>query len=52
MCLVVANISAFLEARTGLSVLSGNDIEQIANTYQLYACNEVIIKASKPNLSN
>ncbi len=35
-----------------LNKISGNDIEQTANTYNLNPCNEALIKASKPNLSN
>jgi len=34
------------------NILSGDDIEHTANTYQLNICNKVPIKASKPNLRN
>jgi len=32
--------------------VSGNDIEQTANTYNLDACNKALFKLAKPNLSN
>ncbi len=32
--------------------LSGNDIEQAANTYKINAWNKALIKTNKPNLSN
>jgi hypothetical protein len=33
-------------------LLSGDDIEQTANTYNIDACNEALVKLAKPNLSN
>ncbi len=34
------------------SLVSNNNIEQTANNYKLDTFNKVLIKASKPNLSN
>jgi hypothetical protein len=31
---------------------AGNNIEETANTYNPNACNKVLIKIAKPNLSN
>jgi hypothetical protein len=33
-------------------LLSGDDIEQTANTYNIDACNEALVMLAKPNLSN
>ncbi len=44
--------SDFDDALFHLVILSGNDIEQTANTYKPNACNKALIKTTKTNLSN